>query len=487
MAATERLRTDVPGLDRLLSGGLRRSGLHLIAGPPGTGKTILTHQIAAGHARADQNAVYLTALVESHDTLIAQARRFDFFDASVVGRTLYYAGLYPALAAGGLAAAREEVTRIARERRPLILALDGLHVVKSTASTEFEFSRFMNELQTVSSVIGTTILTITNASREPVPASEYAMSDGVFRLERRPRGDGIVRTFAVDKLRGADHVAGVSTFRIDSSGIRIFPRLEGVAAIEGVAAHTPMPRRVPFGVPGLDTMMHGGIASGTVTMLAGAAGAGKTSVALSFLAAGAEADERGLLLTFHETPDRVIAKAEGTGIPLGEAVERDRVRIAWWPSAELLADEIAEWVLDRIDRDGIRRLVIDGLGDLRRALPTPERTPAFLNVFAGLLRARGVAVVLTQELDEILGPRVRIPTEAHPSVVDNIVLLRSVELRARLHRVVSILKMREHDYDTTVRELEISRRGIAVRGPLRAAPPALGNLGGVTSPERGDA
>src|SRR5687767_15273715 len=103
-----RLETGIPGLDRLLQGGLRRTGLHVILGRAGAGKSILAHQLGAHHIRTGGTVLYLTALVETHQTLISQARTFRFFDPGMVAHGFYYASLYPALERGGLAAMGEE-------------------------------------------------------------------------------------------------------------------------------------------------------------------------------------------------------------------------------------------------------------------------------------------------------------------------------------------------------------------------------------------
>src|SRR4051812_21730049 len=96
----EQLPTGIPGLDRLLRGGLRRSGLHVLLGRAGAGKSILAHQAGAHHIRQGGKVLYLTALVETHQTLIAQARTFPFFDASTIAHGFFYASLSPALERG---------------------------------------------------------------------------------------------------------------------------------------------------------------------------------------------------------------------------------------------------------------------------------------------------------------------------------------------------------------------------------------------------
>ena len=81
-AFPEQLPTGIAGLDRLLHGGIRRDGMHVVLGRAGAGKSILAHQAGAHHIRQGGTVLYLTALVETHQTLVTQARAFSFFDAS---------------------------------------------------------------------------------------------------------------------------------------------------------------------------------------------------------------------------------------------------------------------------------------------------------------------------------------------------------------------------------------------------------------------
>ena len=52
---------------------------------------------------------------------------------------------------------------------------------------------------------------------------------------------------------------------------------------------------------------------------------------------------------------------------------------------------------------------------------------------------------------------------------ENLLLLRYVELRGRIHRILSVLKMRDSSYENDLREFEITDQGIRVLGPLRSA------------------
>ncbi len=114
----EPMATGIPGLDRVLRGGLRPRALHVIGGLPGTGKTTLAQQIAYHHAGEGGRVLYLAALSETAERLVDHAAGFSFFDASLVAERIYYVSLYPKLEEGGLPAVLEETRRLALDYLP---------------------------------------------------------------------------------------------------------------------------------------------------------------------------------------------------------------------------------------------------------------------------------------------------------------------------------------------------------------------------------
>jgi circadian clock protein KaiC len=304
--------TGVPGLDRLLDGGLRQGGLHVVLGGPGAGKSVLAHQIGASTIRAGGKVLYLTALVETHQTLIAQARTFDFFDPAFVPGSFYYASLYPTLAAGGLEGAREEITRLVAHHGPSLVILDGVHALKVAARDRMDYQRFMHEMEAQAAVAGMTTLLLAHPPDGRVAADPtFTIADAIFHMRTRMVGLREVRMFSVGKLRGVGHVGGWHTFRITGAGIHIYPRVEALAA--GMEAHLanrapaePSPELLGLAIEGLDEMLGGGVDRGSTTLVVGTPGSGKTLLGLAFLAASAEAGEPGLLLGYHEKPETLV-------------------------------------------------------------------------------------------------------------------------------------------------------------------------------------
>ena len=122
-----------------------------------------------------------------------------------------------------------------------------------------------------------------------------------------------------------------------------------------------------------------------------------------------------------------------------------------------------------VERRGIRRLVVDSAADLERAIGEPERRLGFLSALISYLRERRVTSYLTLDIPTITGPALEFSNAPLSVVAENLLLLRTVEYRAQLHRVFSVLKMRFSDHEWAIFEYTIkSPEGmqIADRAPL---------------------
>lgn len=85
MTDSRRITTGVAGLDVVLNGGIEQAAIVLIAGPPGTGKTILAQQMCFANGSAEHKAVYYTTMSEPHTKLVRHLQQFSFFDPESLG------------------------------------------------------------------------------------------------------------------------------------------------------------------------------------------------------------------------------------------------------------------------------------------------------------------------------------------------------------------------------------------------------------------
>src|SRR5687768_9561732 len=77
-------------------------------------------------------------------------------------------------------------------------------------------------------------------------------------------------------------------------------------------------QKLPTGISSFDMIAEGGLPKNRTTLVAGTAGSGKTVFAVQFLAAGIVAGERGVFVTFEESPDDVRKNMRSFGWDLSK-------------------------------------------------------------------------------------------------------------------------------------------------------------------------
>ncbi len=463
----KKIHTGCNGLDWLTRGGVPAGSLLLVAGDPGSGKTILAHQIASTLG-PEERTVYLTALVEAHGTIQAQIAAFDFFGPSTVGRQLYYASVHAAFKERGLEAVRVHITEFARNQNASLVVLDGLHALKASAEDPSEYHRFVSALQAHADATGLTLIVISNRADGDAADPMYTIADGILLLQTEKRGEMRVRRLEVRKLRTVGQVMGQHAFEITPRGITVYPRLEARAARIEDPQPGPGPEALQsFGVEGLDRMLGGGIEPGSATLVIGPAGAGKTSLGLAYLTAGLEEGQRGVFMGFHEPPAGIVRKGESIGLPLRKHVAGGSARLFWHTAAEIPADRCAHRLLEAVEELDATRVVIDGMDDFLGSPERAERRLSFVAALIDLLRARGTSILLTMQLPEVFSLDLTVPVDEIPSSIDNIILLRYQEVRSETRGLVSIVKVRSQGTDPATREFFIrGEKGPVVDEPF---------------------
>jgi circadian clock protein KaiC len=113
-----------------------------------------------------------------------------------------------------------------------------------------------------------------------------------------------------------------------------------------------------------------------------------------------------------------------------------------------------------------RRVFIDGLTDIQRLITTQQRLPAFISALTNELRARGATTLLAAEIDAYVDTHLAAPIPSVSATMDNGILLRHVEVRSELRRLISVLKARQAATDPTIREFTIGKQGLVVSRPF---------------------
>jgi circadian clock protein KaiC len=461
----DRLRTGVPGIDEILDGGLRPRSATLVRGPPGSGKTIFgLHFLASGVASGD-TGLYVN-LGEPDDYIRETARGFgldiepvEFLNLSPSREEFHSEETYDLFSSAEVEGEPlvEEIREGVRDIDPDRVVVDPATEFRYLTPDEHQFrTRILGLLDFLKDEETTVVLTSQAASSMPDDDLQF-LADAVLNVEEDPDR----RTIHVSKLRGSSARRGRHTLRITGDGMAVWPRLDPGRHRRDVE-HAVL----SSGIGELDTLLSGGLTTGTITMFSGPTGAGKTTMGLQFAMAAADQGHRSVLYSFEESTRTLLDRAESIGIPATEMIDRGSLVVEELGSDRLTVDEFTSRVRREVEENDVGVVMIDGTTGFEHSLRGLGDDPTDALVGVGqYLRNMGVTGLITNEVHQITGT-FRATDRQISHLADSIIVLRHVEYRGELRKVIGVLKKRTSDVEPRLRELEITGNGLRVGEPL---------------------
>ena len=457
------LHTGVPGLDTLLGGGLPEFSFNLVAGPPGSGKTTLAHQIMFALATPERRALFFTVLGEPPLKMLRYQQQFSFFDVKKVGPAIRYVNLGETLRTGDFSGVLERIVAEVEAFSPSLVFVDSFRSVVQTAKPGNEgladIQFFIQELGTrMTSWKATTFLIGEYTNNDPEANPIMTVADGMLSLTQVHEHSAVVRKMRVVKMRGRAHLAGSHNFRITDDGLRAYPRILPKLADDRAGGEIDRALdRISTGVPGLDGLLHGGLPQGHTLLLSGPSGSGKTIITTRFLQEGVRRGEKGVAVYFEKTTPRL------RNALMAEMVQRGEVAIVESRLLDLTVDELIDELQATLQRTGAKRLVIDSLSEFALYMAPEFHADLRQAVFRLLtvVAKHGVTAMVTIGLDDDF-------TGLHFSqanisyLTDAIVALRYAEVGGKLQKFMSVIKVRGCDHSTDLRAYEITDDGLEV-------------------------
>lgn len=477
-----RLSTGVSGLDDVLNGGYLQGDAYLIRGDPGTGKTLVgLHFLRAG-VEAGERVLFVN-LEESETKIRRHARSVDFdlggiefLDLSPSSET-FTTNDYDVF--GPEEVEQETVKEVIAERigdlEPTRVLVDPISRLRHLFASDYQFRKnvvgFVDYLERQG---GTVLFTTQNLSDEPDDDLQY-LGDGTIDLRHGLRG----RTLTVPKFRGSEVQSGTHGVTIREGGMTVFPELRPESHLRGFTKET-----ISSGVPGIDALLDGGIERGTITVLSGPTGAGKTTLGAQFMKAAASRGERSVIYMFEEGRETFYERSEAVNIPITEMVDRGQLNVEEIEALNQSAQSFAAQVRREVEDGGARIVMIDGIDGYRLSLRGEDDSlTQKLHALCRYLKNMGVTVVLIDEISQITG-EFRATNAGISYLADNIVFLRHLERRGEMRKAIGVLKKRTSDYERQLREFRITEHGIAVgesltglRGVLTGTPEEVAGNG----------
>ena len=474
VSIVKRLSTGIPQLDTVLGGGLPVGSLTVLAGVPGTGKTILAQQICFNNATKEHKAVYYSTVAEPPGKFIANLEAFDFFDRASLVNKVEFINLGEILQTNrkdGLASMMDEIVRKCVEERPVLVVVDSAKALRDFSESESALRAVVYQLSARIAHTDTTLIFVGEYSSDEIAsAPEFSVADGIVELVFEAHQPMDRRWLRVRKLRSSNPLSGQHPLRISEAGITVYARAETLD--RELQSEAEPKGRIAIGIPRLDEMCHGGLPRGGSTLILGPSGCGKTGLALRFIVQGLEDGERCMYVTFQENPAQLIRKGDSFGWALRPFLESGQLTIYHVPEGALDLDVVASVVREHLAEAPLHRMVIDSLAEMVLAARESERFPAYARALLGTLRSAGVSVVTTSETSS-LGP-ITDPVGGLSFLYHNVFLLRYIEHSSEIGRAVAVLKMRNSAHEKGLWRFAITDHGFQVLDKLEDVSGLLG-------------
>lgn len=460
----ERITSGNAEVNEILCGGFPKNSINMIMGHPGTGKTIFAEQLMFDNAGGDRPTLYISTLSEPVGKMIRYLQSFCFYDESKIGEQVIYDDIGPLVTKVGISALNQRIEKAIHEQSPKLIVIDSFKALHDVSKSISEMRNLLYEFTSMVTAYDTTVFLIGEYTAEQSRTfPEFATADGIIELLRSTQGTRDERFLRVLKLRGSSYLEGSHAFKISHKGLEVFPRLVTPEVPKKFAL---VEKRVTTGVEGLDSLLHGGFWEGSTTLLAGPTGAGKTTFSLQFVIDGVQKGIPGLFVNFEENPTQLERTIRGLGADV-EKLKADGLHLLYASPVELQMDSIIVSMFARIEELGIKRIVIDAIGDLITTASDPQRLHDYIYALTQHFAVKGVTSVVTFET---LGGLTDFGFKTSGGgrfsyMADNIILLRA-DVTDKITRTCSILKERASSHDLRVNEFEITDKGVRIKNAV---------------------
>ncbi|MGF6425909.1 MULTISPECIES: ATPase domain-containing protein [Bradyrhizobium] len=463
-----RTSTGSDGLDDILGGGFDANRMYLYEGRPGTGKTTIALQFLLKGVRDGERGLYISLSETKRELdVVAQRHGWSLEGVDIFELVPPETSLDPDRELTVFHPAEMELSETTNlifkevERvNPTRVVVDSLSELRLLAQNSLRYRRQVLALKHFFTHRNCTVVLLDDLSSSQDDLQLHSIAHGVVMLEQLALEYGAERRrLRVIKMRGIRFRGGFHDFTIEKGGVRIFPRL--------VAAEHHRPFFGEFTLSGnseLDQLLGGGLERGTNALLIGAAGVGKSSLALTYAIAAAKRGEHAVFFAFDEGRSTIEARAKTLGLPLERYIESGNLRFQQIDPAELSPGEFAANVRKSVESDNARIIIIDSLNGYLKAMPDERFLVLQMHELLTYLAQQGVLTILVLAQHGLVGP---MDTPLDISYLsDAVVMLRYFEVAGTVRRALSVVKKRSGHHEHTIREFRLTSAGITLGPPL---------------------
>jgi circadian clock protein KaiC len=452
--------TGMSVFDDAMNGGFPTGSVVLVAGSSGSGKTLFSFKWLFEAIEHGESSLYVT-LTEPLFNTLKNLETMEFYNKEAVEqehlKILDFRDILTSPDQCNPQDLIDYIERQVQETGAKRLVIDSITAIAYVLHEKSKVRQFIFELGKMLATLGcTTILTSEVASEGlySIFGVEEFVSDVILRFDRYITKRGVRRKVHIVKVRGRQTHIGDLHFKINTGGLYFIPPVQ----TELKAPATT--HRVSIGSKDIDGLLDGGVLQFSSTLVAGSTGTGKSLLGLQFLVEGLNQNEPCLLVGFEEGDAQIRRNASSFGWNLKEYEDKGQLFMRCvYPQAFLLEEHLAD-IKSLIEKHNIKRCVVDSLSAVANAFP-PEDFAGFVKQLNGCLKSQGVTSIFIL-LNASLAGGMSLTDAQVSTSMDNIVMLRHVEMEGKLQEVLNIVKIRGSSHSKELIEYDITDKGIVI-------------------------
>ncbi|WP_407355427.1 RAD55 family ATPase [Methanolobus sp. WCC5] len=443
--------TGIPGFDEILGGGIVVPSTILIAGNPGSGRTIMGVQSLCEAARNGENVLYVCISTKSESSVRENLASYDFYEESLNIRTFSVSSVE-----------RDPLTMLVElgnfvaSLKPDRILIDPVTPI-GFGFPEAERRRFMYSLNAAIGEWNAIVYLTGTMSQTDVCRSVVSDTvEGIVYLSQDIQRRGNHRIIKIMKMNRPDYIDGEHTFDISNNGIVIYPRITAKDAEEPAGSE-----RVDVGINRFKELSRGGLFKHSSTLIAGNTGTGKTLFGLHFIVHGAMIGEPGVISSFEDSPAELRRYAASLGLGLEELEQQGMIKIMYTPPSDINAGRHANELRECIEKTGAKRILLDEISGFDYAFGDPIAKSEHIASLIRLFKNMGVTSMLISG-NRAAGSNVLTSEIPLSPQADVLILLKHVEIGKEIKKTMSILKMHGSDHEKRLIGYEIDSEGIHI-------------------------
>lgn len=217
----ERLSSGIPGLDKLLKGGIPQGAVVLVSGGTGCGKTTFGCQYLWHGLQKGENGLYLT-LEESPEEIKNDSLQFGWDFSKFEDKGAFRIVYYDPFELGEIITRMTDLIVVNKVKR---LVIDSISLFGLYLKDEYKIRQKMYRLVEALKRTGCTSLILSEILEDSKSLSRYGVEefvvDGLIVMYYMGIGEGVFRNIEVRKMRRTDHKNGTFPFKITSRGVLV--------------------------------------------------------------------------------------------------------------------------------------------------------------------------------------------------------------------------------------------------------------------------